>query len=58
MWTTGQQLTENVIHLLALFLKKKHFFLWLLVVFSFTGSLILCLGLFCILLLPLDILLS
>ena len=57
----------NVIYLLALFLQKKHFFIWLLVSwptgqhlctvykFSFTGSLTLCLGLIWMLLLPLHI---
>ena len=60
----------NVICLLALFLQKKHIFIWLLVTqltsqhictvykFSFTSGLTLCLGLIWILLLPLDILLS
>ena len=52
MQPTGQQLTQNVVHLLALFSQKEHFFVWLLVSqltgqhlcavykFSFTGGLI------------------
>ena len=63
----GQQANTNFIHLLALFLQKKHIFVWhfgrsanicAVYKFSLTGGLTLHLGLIWLLLLPLDILLS